>query len=71
MNSIYPITITYGRKPNNLDFLEDTITDLNKVLMNGIFIKNSSCNILNKKPKFVLKNIVCDAPAKSFAIGTK
>ena len=30
-----------------------------------------SCNIFNKKATFVLKNIVCDAPAKSFVKVTK
>ena len=62
---IFPIALTYGKsKPKNLDFLHDTVRDLNVVLNQGL-----SCG--SKVLKVSLRCVVCDAPAKAFVKGTK
>ena len=37
---VFPVALTYGGiKPNNLDFLSDTIKDLNGLIQNGLFFE--------------------------------
>jgi hypothetical protein len=57
--------LCYGKtKPNDLEFLTDTINELKNMLQNGI--------VYNDRPLRVsLKCVVCDAPARSFVKGTK
>ena len=57
--SNYDNDLKHKNKPQNLDFLNDTIRDLNIVLKNGIVI-------FNRIIKINLSSIICDAPAKSF-----
>ncbi len=34
---VFPVALTYGgTKPHNLDFLSDTIMDLNNIIQNGL-----------------------------------
>ena len=56
---VFPSAITLGSKHNNLDFLNDTISEILLIIENGFIYKgyNKTLNI-NK--------IVCDAPAKAF-----
>lgn len=54
------ITVTVGNsKPSNLDFLNETIIDLNNLLINGFDYNERHFGV-------TLSCIVCDAPAKSF-----
>ncbi len=46
-------------KPSNLDFLLDTITELKVLITDGV-----------NGAKFVLRHIICDAPARSMVKGT-
>ena len=55
---VFPSAITLGNKPNNLDFLNETIDELNYILENGLVYEN-------KIIKIKLSCIVCDAPAKA------
>lgn len=57
--SVFPIALTYGEsKPSNLDFLHDTVRDLEDVLQNGLL-----CN--DEVLEIQLRCIDCDAPAKA------
>ena len=62
---VFPVAITCGdKKPNNLDFLCESINELKSVISEGITIENNDYTIL-------LSCIVCDAPARSMVKGTK
>ena len=61
---VFPLVMTYGIKPANLDFLNDIVDELERLLENGI-------RVGSKLYKFRLKCITCDAPAKSFVRGSK
>ena len=64
--TVFPIAFTYGgSKPQNLDFLHDTIDELKDVLSNGIQIDTEM--YLPVK----LKCIVCDAPARTMVKSVK
>lgn len=57
---IFPLALTLGNaKPFDLEFLRDTVQELNRLLLNGLNYKDHV--ILVK-----LKCIICDAPAKAF-----
>ncbi|KAJ8030239.1 hypothetical protein HOLleu_26594 [Holothuria leucospilota] len=57
---VFPIALTYGHsKPENLDFLSDTISELSDLLENGIHIDDNNVTV-------TLKGIICDAPARAF-----
>ena len=57
--TVFPVALTFGEtKPNNLDFLQDTINELNDLLKNDL-------NFDEKLFQIELKGIVCDAPAKA------
>ncbi|VDI56277.1 Hypothetical predicted protein [Mytilus galloprovincialis] len=65
MEYIFFVALTLGRsKPSNLDFLRETIRELDNVLQNGFPSGNRTI-------KVNLKGIVCDAPARAFVKGTK
>ena len=54
------ITVTVGNsKPSNLDFLNETIIDLNNLLINGFDYNERHFGV-------TLSCIICDAPAKAF-----
>ncbi|CAC5378361.1 unnamed protein product [Mytilus coruscus] len=62
---IFTVALSYGQtKPANLDFLYDTITDLDNIMHNGLMY--SGVNI-----KIKLRCVVCDAPAKCMVKGIK
>ncbi len=57
---VFAVALTYGAsKPSNLDFLLDTVTELEGLLQNGL---HHGGRIVEIK----LKCIICDAPAKAF-----
>ena len=54
------ITVTVGKsKPSNLDFLNETMIDLNNLLINGFDYNERHFGV-------TLSCIICDAPAKAF-----
>ena len=61
---VFPVALTLGTKPSNLDFIEDTVNELNALIINNIIINNTLF-------KIIIDCIVCDAPAKSFIKSTK
>lgn len=62
---MFPITVTCGTsKPENLDFLKDTVGDLQKILQNGLQYEGRNVEV-------TLKSIVCDAPARAMVKGMK
>lgn len=64
-DKVFPVTVTCGpSKPHNLDFLNETVTELQDLVANGLPINN-------RVLKVSLKCIVCDAPAKAFVKCTK
>ncbi|XP_041920528.1 uncharacterized protein LOC121684533 [Alosa sapidissima] len=63
--SVFPITLTCGgAKPQNLEFLEDMVMDVNNLLSSGLQHRN-------KTIKFNILCFVCDAPAKAFVKNVK
>ncbi|CAB4013323.1 Hypothetical predicted protein [Paramuricea clavata] len=62
---VFPVALTYGAsKPHDLDFLSDTVRDLNTLLEHGL-------KYGDKILKVSLRCVVCDAPAKAFVKGVK
>ena len=62
---VFPVAITCGdKKPNNLDFLSETIDDLNSLIYDGLTVGNTHYSVF-------IKCIVCDAPARSMVKCTK
>ena len=62
---VFPIAITCGDgKPHNLDFLHNTITDLNSIFTNGLSFQGRRISVL-------LQCVICDAPARSLVKCTK
>ena len=58
---VFPLALTYGRsKPTDLNFLRDSINELNHVVENGIQVHD--VHVACK-----LRAVICDAPAKAFA----
>ena len=63
--TIFPVAILCGEsKPANLDFLQDTITDLNNLIQNGLECDNRIVSI-------TVKCIICDAPARAMVKNVK
>ncbi|KAK3880426.1 hypothetical protein Pcinc_015109 [Petrolisthes cinctipes] len=63
--TVFPVALTFGKsKPCNLDFLNDTIRELNHILQHGILYEESTIRVS-------LKCIVCDAPARAMIKATK
>ncbi len=63
--TVFPVALTYGKsEPSNLEFLQDTIDDLNVLLNDGLDIGERVIPIS-------IRCIVCDAPAKALVKGTK
>ena len=61
---VFPLAMTYDKKPANLDLLSDIVDELDSLLEKGI-------RVGSKLYKFRLKCIKCDDPAKYFASGSK
>ena len=62
---IFPVALCLEKsKPVDLEFMFDTISDLNDMLRNGLHFKGKIINVQ-------LQNIVCDAPARALIKGTK
>ena len=62
---VFPVALCLGvSKPANLDFLVDTIQDLNQLLQHGL-----QCD--DKTIQVKLRAIVCDAPAKAMVKAIK
>ena len=62
---VFPVALTYGAsKAHDLDFLSDTVRDLNTLLEHGL-------KYGDKILKVSLRCVVCDAPAKAFVKGVK
>ena len=62
---LFPLALTLGNtKPTDLEFLRDTIRDLNILLINGLRFED---RVINVK----LKCIICDAPARAFVKAIK
>ncbi|XP_050719438.1 uncharacterized protein LOC127000064 [Eriocheir sinensis] len=63
--TVFPVALTCGSsKPCNLDFLNDTIRELNDILQHGIQYEEFKIHV-------TLKSIVCDAPARAMVKATK
>ncbi|KAK0136622.1 hypothetical protein N1851_027195 [Merluccius polli] len=63
--SVFPITLTCGgAKPQNLEFMEDMVMDVNNLLSGGLQHRN-------KTIKFHILCFVCDAPVKAFVKNVK
>jgi len=63
--TVFPIAITCGKsKPENLDFLHDTVEELSQILQNGLQFGETNMQV-------TLKSIVCDAPARAMVKGMK
>lgn len=63
---VFPIAYAYGgTKPRDLDFLDDTINELQLVLAEGLEINE------NQHLEVKLRCIVCDAPARCMVKGVK
>ena len=63
--TVFPVALTYGNaKPDNLQFLQDTVRDLCNLIHNGL-------QVGDKVIQVILKGIICDAPAKAFVKATK
>lgn len=62
---VFPVAITCGKsKPTNLEFLMETIADLDEILRNGIQVNGIILGVS-------LRCIVCDAPARAMVRATK
>ena len=62
---VFPVVLTCGHsKPNDLEFLEELINDLNDVLKNGIQDGERVLSV-------TIRCVVCDAPARALVKGTK
>lgn len=62
---VFPVALTLGTsKPDNLDFLNETINELDLILQQGITFNEKLIQVN-------LKCIVCDAPAKAMVKGIK
>ena len=62
---VFPVALTYGSsKPSDLDFLLDTVRDLERLLVNGLTVDDKIIPVR-------VKCIICDAPARSFVKRTK
>ena len=57
--TVFPVALTFGQsKPSNLDFLTDTVNDLNILLRNGLQVDGRHIQVN-------FKCVVCDAPARA------
>ena len=62
---VFPVAVTCGTsKPQNLDFIQDLIDELNEILVDGLVDGEKTYEIK-------VKCVVCDAPAKAMVKGTK
>lgn len=62
---VFPIALTYGHsKPENWDFLSNSISELSDLLENGICIDDKNVTVK-------LRGVICDAPARAFVKSSK
>lgn len=61
---VFPVALTYGKKPVTLDFLVEFVAELKDLLLEGIEFENK---IITLK----IGAIVCDAPARAMVKGIK
>ncbi len=61
---MFPVTLTVGREPSNLDFLNDFISDLIDILDNWLIFRNKHMSVK-------LRSIVADAPATAIVKNIK
>ena len=62
---VFPVALTLGKsKPSDLDFLLDTIQDVQNLLRDGFYVQENHYNV-------TLKCIVCDAPARALVKAIK
>ena len=63
--TVFPIAVTCGKsKPENLDFLQDTVEELSQILQNGLQYEGRDVRV-------TLRFIACDAPARDMVKGMK
>ena len=63
---VFPVAFSFGKsKPSDLEFLKETVFDLDSILKNGLKIN------AQKHLTVSLRCIVCDAPAKAMVKGVK
>ena len=62
---IFPVALTYGEsKPTDLDFLSDSVRDLNNILKDGLHYGDRVIEV-------TLRCVICDAPARALVKGSK
>lgn len=62
---VFPVALAGGsNKPTNLDFLIDTVRDLNTLLIRGLTVGVNNYTV-------ILKAVVCDAPARAMVKSIK
>ena len=63
--TVFPVALTYGRsKPDNLDFLHETISHMKLLLRDGLMFRD-------RRLQVKLRCIVCDAPARAMVKSVK
>lgn len=62
--AVFPVALTYGKKPANLDFLVEFVSELKYLLHHGLQFDNKTISVK-------LGAVVCDAPAKAMVKGIK
>ena len=63
---VFPVALCYGQtKPKNLDFLQDTVSDLRELMEHGLSLGETEHYAVR------VKAIVCDAPAKAMVKSVK
>lgn len=64
LKSVWPILCALHVQPQNFDFLQDTVLDLQDLLQHGLQHNNRTLQVR-------IRNIACDAPARAFVKAVK